>query len=318
MLLTGGLGGAHLAPTLAEVLGEQNLAVVVNVGDDLDWHGLRVCPDLDTVLYALGGHLDRERGWGRVGDTFTTTDALASLREAVWFSVGDRDLATHLVRSQLLATGRSLTEVTAELAARLGAGEVTVLPASDQPCATRLELRDGDRVDFQQWYVRDRAEPAVSAVLPGRGSAAPSVLAALNAAGAVVIGPSNPLTSIGTILALNGMPEAVAKVPVRLALSPVVVRAAEPSAAVAHHTRARRLLLASLGEVDSPAGVAAYYARRHPGLVTTFLLDYRDQVEAAEVAHHGLRPVPTDLLDPKELAKTLVSLLRDEALSPSA
>ena len=307
VLLSGGSGGAWLAPVLAQVLGPGNPTEVVNDGDDLDWHGLRVCPDLDTVLYALGGHLDTGRGWGRSGDTFVATAALAALGEASWFGVGDRDLATHLVRSEHLASGRSLTEATEALGRQLGAGAVTVVPASDQLCPTRLELEDGRWVGFQEWYVGERAEPAVRTVAPGQGPAASAALEALAAASAVVLGPSNPLTSIGTILALDGMAEAVGRVPLRFAVSPVAATAPPPGA-VAHHALARRQLLGASGDVDSPAGIAGHYARRYPGLVDSFVLDIQDAAQAPDVECLGMRPVLTRLLDPLQVATTLAGL----------
>ncbi len=312
VLLTGGLGGAHLAPALARALAPGPLTVVVNVGDDLDWHGLRVCPDLDTVLYAASGRLDRERAWGLVGDTFATRGALEELGEDGWFGVGDRDLATHLLRTERLRAGCSLTAVTAELGRRLGAVGLTVLPASDVPCPTTLELADGRRVGFQEWYVGAGAVPGVRAVLAGRGPAAPAALSALSVADAVVLGPSNPATSIGTILALDGMAEAVARVETVAAVSPTVV-AAPPAGAVEHHTRARRQLLAATGDEDSPAGVAAHYARCHPGLVGSFVLDDGDAADAADVARSGLRPVLAPLLDPDGLSAAVAGLVGEPA-----
>ncbi len=310
VLLSGGLGGAQLAPALARALGPVSLTVIVNVGDDLDWHGLRVCPDLDTVLYALGGHLDRERGWGRTGDTFTVTNALGVLGEAAWFGIGDRDLATHLVRSDLLKAGRSLTEVTMDLARRLGVRRPAVLPASDEPCPTVLELGDGRRIGFQEWYVGMGAVPAVRDVVFGTGAAAPAALDALDGAAAVVFGPSNPLTSIGTILALDGMTEAAAAVPRRIAVSPTVSAVGSPDGTITHHALARRQLLAASGQTDSPSGVATHYGCRHPGLVDLYLIDERDADEAADVANAGLRPVLAPLLDAAGLAASLTELLR--------
>lgn len=317
VLLTGGLGGAHLAPALARALGPGNLTVVANVGDDLDWHGLRICPDVDTVLYALGGQLDRERGWGIAGDTFTVRAALAGLGGPSAFGVGDRDLATHLVRAELLRTGRTLTEATAEVARRLGVDGPAVLPASDEPCPTRLELADGRWVGFQEWYVGAGAEPPVRSLAPGSGPAAPAVLAALARADAVVLGPSNPVSSIGTVLALDGLAEAVARVPTVVAVSPVVL-ASPPPGPVAHHALARRRLLAVTGDEDTPAGVARHYARRHPGLVDAYLVDERDGGEVPGVVRAGLCPEPARLLDPGALAGALAGLLGARAAAAGA
>jgi LPPG:FO 2-phospho-L-lactate transferase len=308
VLLTGGLGGAHLAPALADALGPGRLTVVVNVGDDLDWHGLRVCPDLDTVLYAASGRLDRARGWGLVGETFQARAALERLGEDGWFGVGDRDLATHLLRTERLRAGALLTEVTAELARHLGVRDLTVLPASDVPCPTTLELASGRRVGFQQWYVGAGAVPPIRRVVVARGPAAPAVLAALARADAVVLGPSNPVTSIGAILGLGGVVEALSGAETVVAVSPTVV-ASPPPPAVEHHARARRGVLAASGDADTPAGVAASYARRYPGLVGSFVLDEADAADAAGVAEVGLRPVIAPLLEPPGLAAVVADLV---------
>ena len=308
VLLTGGLGGAHLAPALARALGPGRLTVVVNVGDDLDWHGLRVCPDLDTVHYALSGRLDRERGWGLAGETFTVRATLEALGAPAWFGVGDRDMATHLVRSELLGRGRSLTAATAELAGRLGVDEPVVVPASDVPCPTRIELADGVWSGFQEWYVGMGAAAPVRAVDPARGPAAPAALEALARADVVVLGPSNPVTSIGTILALDGVREALSRAGPVVAVSPVV-GAEAPTSSVAHHTLARRHLLAASGDEDSAAGVARYYGRHHPGLVDTFVLDTGDAADAEAVAATGMAPVLAPVLDPDGLAAAVAGLL---------
>ncbi len=306
VLLTGGLGGAHLAPALARALGPGRLTVVVNVGDDLDWHGLRVCPDLDTVLYSLSGRLDAERGWGVVDETFVVRSALQALGEPAWFGVGDRDLATHLVRTELLRAGHTLTEVVAALAGRAWVSDPLVVPAADIPCPTHIELADGRRTGFQEWYVGMGAAVPVRAAEPASGPAAGAALAAVAAADAVVLGPSNPVTSIGTILALDGMAEAVARAGLVVAVSPSV-GGVPPTGAVAHHARARRELLAASGDEDSAAGVAGHYARCFPGLVDTFVLDAADASLAAEVAATGMRPVLARVLDPRGLARTVAA-----------
>lgn len=317
VLLTGGLGGAHLAPALARALGPARLTVVVNVGDDLDWHGLRVCPDLDTVLYALSGRLDRERGWGLVDETFTVRAALEALGAPEWFSIGDRDLATHLMRSEMLGSGRSLTVATAEIAARLGVREPVVVPASDVPCPTRIGLADGGWCGFQEWYVGMGATVPVRAVECAHGPAAPATLEALLRADAVVLGPSNPVTSIGTVLALDGVREAVARAGTVVAVSPVV-GAEPPTSAVAHHTMARRHLLAASGDEDSVAGIARYFARHHPGLVGTFVLDAGDAADAEAVAATGIVPELAPVLDPDGLARQVAAALARSERRPAA
>ena len=260
VLLSGGLGGAFLAPALARRLGPGRLTVVVNVGDDIDWHGLRVCPDLDTVLYALAGRFDHDRGWGLADDTFAVASSLTALGGDGRFQVGDQDLATHLLRTQRLRVGHSLTEVATELACRLGIGGAAVLPAADQPNQTRVVLADGRRVGFQDWYVGSQARPRLRAVELAAGPPARAALAALAAADAVIVGPSNPVTSIGAILALAGLRAAVKAVPTRIAVSPVVCCQSPTSPVLRHHARARRRVLATVGSADTPEGAAACYA----------------------------------------------------------
>lgn len=305
VLLSGGLGGARLAPALARRLGPGRLTVVVNVGDDVDWHGLRVCPDLDSVLYALAGCFDHERGWGIAGDTCQVASALADLGRPSWFQVGDLDLATHLRRTALLREGRTLTEVAVALADALGVDAVTVLPAADEPNPTHLALADGRRMGFQDWYVAEEARPRLEAVELAAGRGAPRALAALASADAVVIGPSNPVTSIGAMLALAGMRPAVAAVPTRVAVSPVVEGVPLSTDAVDHRARARRRVLATAGARDTPDGVARLYG----DLVHTFVLDARDAASLKGLRRHGVDAVSADLLDDHALADALVDLL---------
>lgn len=171
VLLTGGLGGARLAPALRDALGPDRLTVVANVGDDLTWHGLRVCPDLVSVTYSLAGLWDSERGWGLREETFRVRDALVDLDAPAWFNVGDRDLAYHLLRGDRVREGYSLTEATRELSRRLGIEEVEILPASDEPCETHMLLEDERLLHFQEWYVGERAKPELREVRLARGTA---------------------------------------------------------------------------------------------------------------------------------------------------
>jgi LPPG:FO 2-phospho-L-lactate transferase len=304
VLLTGGFGGARLVPHLADVLGPGQLTIIANVGDDLTWLGVRICPDVDANLYAMAGLWDSARGWGRADDTFRTRDALASLKVDPWFGVGDADLALHLLRTELLRSGRTLTEATVELARRLGVERATVLPASNEPSETHLRLSDERYVHFQEWYVRERARPAVRSVYLAGGPASPAALAALRDADAVVLGPSNPITSIGAILALSGMEEAVARVPLRIAVSPVVIRVDALDDAARAHTLARQRILASEECLDHPGAIAGRYKR----LVDYFVLDRADAEEQADVRSVELQPVLADLLDPVALAQTLKDL----------
>ena len=237
VILTGGFGGARLAPCLRDVLGEGKLSIVANVGDDLDWHGLRICPDLDSVTYSLAGLWDSERGWGLCDETFQVRDALANLGARSWFNVGDRDLALHLLRADHLRSGRSLTGAMRELSRRLDVAGVTVLPASDEPNETHMLLKDGRLLHFQEWYVGEGAKPELSEVRLAGGAASKEALRAIEGADVVVFGPSNPVTSIGAILALEGVEEALRRVPCRIAVSPVVVGIEPNDVGARHHGR---------------------------------------------------------------------------------
>lgn len=305
-LLAGGLGGARLAPVLARRLGAERLAVIANVGDDLDWMGLRVCPDLDSVSYALAGLWDRERGWGRREETFHARECLKAFGSPSWFGVGDRDLALHLERTRLLGAGQSLTQVTRELAGRLGVQGAEVLPSSDAPSPTRIRLRDGRLLDFQEWYVRERAVPEVAETMFTGAPASTAALAAVTAADAVILAPSNPLTSIGAILSLGGMREAVGRARRRIAVCPVVVGLPSSSPGIDHHARARRRVLEAVGKEDRPASIAGLYAE----LVDWFLVDRRDGDEVDAVRQAGMEPVLADLLDEHALAEEIERILR--------
>ena len=304
VLLAGGLGGARLAPALGRLVGPGRLTVIANVGDDLNWMSLRICPDVDSIVYSLAGLWDRARAWGRRGETFRVHAALRRFCCPTWFHVGDLDLALHLARTDRLARGRRLSDVTRDLAARLGVRDIAVLPASDEFAPTRVVLRDGRRLAFQEWYVRARARPPLSRVVVSRAAASPRALEARAAADAVVLGPSNPVTSIGAILALRGMRRAVGEVPRRIALSPVVVGRRSASATIEHHTRARRRALAADGGRDEPASIASRYA----GIADSFVVDRADAGESKEIRRLGLTPIVADLLAEQSLARALVDI----------
>ncbi len=218
--LSGGVGGARLVDGLAVVLPPEDLTVVVNTGDDFSHWGLRICPDLDTVLYTLAGLADRQRGWGLTDESFRTLAGVEALGGEVWFQLGDRDLATHLVRSERLAAGEALSAVTAGLCEALRVGP-RLLPMADEPCSTWIHC-DRGRLSFQDWLVRARGEPTVHAVsFEGSSVPAAGVLDAIRAADLVVLPPSNPYVSLDPILALDGVREAVAGRPV-VWVSPLV------------------------------------------------------------------------------------------------
>ena len=304
VLLSGGFGGARLVTALSESTASGYLSVIANTGDDLTWFGMRICPDVDAILYSLAGLWNAEAGWGRRGETFQTRDALTELSSPPWFNVGDLDLAFHLLRTELLNSGKTLTEATRELARRLRVRGVTVIPASDQPQETRVVLQDGRLLHFQEWYVRESAHPEVRQVRVPPGPASPAALNALRQADAVILGPSNPISSIGPILSRDGLRDLVRRVRCRIAVSPVVLGTGVPDAAVSHHARSRQRLLAAEGAADTPEGTAARYA----GLILHYVLDMADSARAADIERLGLNPVTCDLLDPRELARTLAEL----------
>ncbi len=284
--LAGGVGAARFLRGLVRVVPAGDLTVVANTGDDLRLHTLQVSPDLDTITYTLGGGVHPEQGWGRAEETLTVSRELAQrYGEPAWFTLGDRDLATHLVRTRLLAEGATLTEATAVIAAAWGLG-FTLLPMTDDPVATRIRTRDGRTLHFQEWWVGERGQPLVEAVwLEGAEDARPTtgVLDALDAADVVVLCPSNPVVSISTILALPGLRDALRRPPV-VGVSPIVggrvVRG-----------MADRLLPAVGVEVN-----AAAVARMYADFLGGWVLDAADAELADEVAAQGARVAVTDTL----------------------
>lgn len=284
--LAGGTGAAKLLRGLGRLVDPGDLTIIGNTGDDLCLWGLHVSPDLDTLCYTLGGVSDPGRGWGRRDESFHALEAMARFGEPTWFSLGDRDLATHLHRTRLLAEGRTLTEATAAVAAALGVAH-RVLPMCDQPVRTRLLGPDG-WLDFQEYFVRDKAQVAVRAVrYDGAASAvpAPGVVESLREARAVIVCPSNPITSVGPILAVPGISRALGecRAPV-LAVSPIVGGEAVSGPA--------GRLMAACGLPVSAAGVASAYA---PWL-DTLVVHHEDAGLATELSARGLGVLVADTL----------------------
>jgi LPPG:FO 2-phospho-L-lactate transferase len=304
VLLTGGFGGARLIPALRDAVSPGQLSVIANVGDDMTWFGLRVCPDVDSILYSLAGLWNSQTGWGLRGESFRVRDTVGALDAPPWFNVGDQDLAFHLLRTDLLRSGLTLTEVTRELARRLGIQKVAVIPASDQPSETHVVLDDGRVLHFQEWYVKEEARPSVKQVRVARGPASPAALKALRDSDAVILGPSNPVSSIGPILALEGVSDVVKGAPCRIAASPVALGVGSGDAGVRHHARARQRLLSAQEDTDNPKDIA----KRYSGLVEHFVLDRTDSEHVPEIEQLALNPVTCNLLSPEELADTLVRL----------
>ncbi|GID96048.1 2-phospho-L-lactate transferase [Amorphoplanes digitatis] len=297
VVLTGGIGGArflmgvraHARRNGAEV------TAVVNVGDDVRMHGLRICPDLDSVMYTLGGAADPERGWGRVGETWAIKEELTRYgAEPTWFGLGDKDIATHLVRTTMLNAGYPLSAVTAALCDRWQPG-ITMLPASDDRLETHVVADvEGERkaIHFQEWWVRHRGEvPTHRFVFVGAETAKPAagVLEAISAADVVLVAPSNPVVSIAPILAVQALKEAVQNGPAPVVgVSPIIGGA--PVRGMADRC------LATLGAEVSAAGVAGLYgARREGGLLDGWLVDTAD--EATEVPGVTTRAVPLWMTD---------------------
>jgi len=304
--LAGGVGGAKLAEGLYGVLPPDHLSVVVNTGDDLDLYGLRVCPDLDTVLYTLSGLADSVQGWGIAGDTFATLDLLGRYGAPTWFRLGDRDLATHIRRSELLRGGARLTAVMDGLARALGV-HARLLPMCDEPVVTRVRTPDGV-LDFQDYFVRRRhGDPVLGLEFTGIDAArvTDEVRDAVAEATAIVLCPSNPFVSVAPILAVPGLRDLLRSVGAPIvAVSPIVGGQALRGPAAA--------MLAALGHEVSALGVARLYQ----GLARGFVLDEEDSALAPAVEALGMRALVAPAVmrgpdDRRRLAAAVLSLVQD-------
>ena len=293
-VLAGGIGGARFLRGVRAACPDDEITAVVNTGDDVTLHGLRICPDLDSVMYTLAGVHDGPRGWGRQGETWRIREELSAYgAEPTWFQLGDLDIATHLVRTRMLDAGFSLTDVTAALCARWQPG-VTIVPMSDDRVETHVIVElDGRRraIHFQEWWVKHRAKlPAVGFVQVGVEEAdpAPAALAAITAADVVLLAPSNPVVSIGTILGVPGLREAVVNSPARVAgVSPIIGGAPVRGMADA--------CLPAIGVEVSAEGVGRHYgARKDGGLLDAWLIAEGDEATVPGVA---VRAVPLMMTD---------------------
>ncbi|QIX25941.1 2-phospho-L-lactate transferase [Nocardioides sp. JQ2195] len=325
-VLSGGMGGARFLQGLLHGLRSGDLPfasdttvnVVANTADDLWVHGLKVCPDLDTVMYTLGDGIDLERGWGRRDETWSVKEELASYGvEPTWFGLGDRDIATHLVRTQMLEAGYPLSAVTEALCRRWQPG-VRLLPMTDERVETHVAIADpeaasGKRViHFQEYWVRLRAEvPAEALVFVGldQSTPAPGVVDAITGADLVVVPPSNPVVSVGTILGVPGIREALldTAAPV-VGLSPIV--------GASHVRGMAEQMLTSIGVEVSAAGVAGHYgARSQGGVLDGWLVDERDADQVERIRSGGIecRAVPLMMTTPaatSAMAAAAVALVR--------
>jgi LPPG:FO 2-phospho-L-lactate transferase len=283
VVLAGGIGGARFLRGLLAAAPEAEITVIGNTGDDIHLFGLKVCPDLDTVMYTLGGGIHEEQGWGRAEETFTVKEELAAYGVGPeWFGLGDRDFATHIVRTQMLAAGYPLSAVTEALCARWNPG-VRLIPMSDDRIETHVLVEtDGERkaIHFQEYWVRLRAAVPAHAVVPvGAETAkpAPGVLEAIGAADVIVFPPSNPVVSIGTILAVPGIREAVAAQTV-VGVSGIIGGAPVRGMADA--------CLTAIGVDTSAVAVAAHYG---PELINGWLVYDQDKAAADDPALAGIQ-----------------------------
>ncbi|WP_231502876.1 2-phospho-L-lactate transferase [Blastococcus sp. URHD0036] len=301
VVLAGGIGGARFLSGLKDVTSGSRITAVVNTGDDVTLHGMRICPDLDTVMYTLGGGIDPERGWGLAGETWRVKEELAAYgAEPTWFGLGDRDLATHLIRTRMLDAGYPLSQITTALADRWQPG-VDLVPMSDQRVETHVLVTDPDSgrpaaIHFQEWWVRHRAElPATGFVQVGVDDArpAPGVAEAFARADAVLLAPSNPVVSIGTVLGVPGLRDALLAAPGKVVgVSPIV--GGGPVRGMADRC------LPVVGVEVSAEGVGRHYgARSDGGLLDAWLIAPGD---AADVPGVDVRQVPLLMTDPEATA----------------
>lgn len=286
VVLSGGVGGSRFLAGLMGALPEARVTVVGNTGDDFEVHGLHVSPDLDTCAYALAGLGDWERGWGLRAETWAAAEQFRRLGTETWFQLGDGDLATHVWRSEQLRRGRPLSEITRKMAEQLHLG-FSLLPMSDDRVETRVLTKDGRDLHIQEYLVRERCQPPIERIEyrgVDRARPAPGVLRALAEADVLILAPSNPVISIGPILALPGLRRELAAVPQGVAVSPIVAGEAIKGPAVA--------MLESLGVAASASGVARIYA----DLVQHLVLDRRDADLVEEVSATGVEPHLCDTL----------------------
>ncbi|HEX2296527.1 MAG TPA: 2-phospho-L-lactate transferase [Actinomycetota bacterium] len=301
--ICGGVGAAKLLIGLGRALGGTGLTAVVNTGDDDEIYGVHVAPDLDTVTYWLAGVADFGRGWGIAGDTFDVVEGLRELGEDAWFNLGDRDLATCIFRTSLLRAGATLTEATRRVADAFGLVP-QVLPMTDDRVRTRVACADGRTLSFQEYFVRERCEPEVTGVSfegADRAAPGPRVVESIASADAVVVCPSNPVVSVGPILAVPGVAAALAGHPFVVAVSPIVAGTAVKGPA--------DRMLESLGHGSSAASVARLYA----GFCDHFVVDERDAAEVEPIRALGLEcsALDTMMVDgtvSEKLARDLVAL----------
>ena len=313
VVLTGGTGGAKFVDGLRRVVPAEELTIIVNTGDDHEWWGLYVSPDIDSVVYMMADLLSSERGWGVRGDTFHCLQAMKELGEEAWFSVGDRDLATHLLRTQLLSKGQTLSEATSFIAQKLGLRS-RILPMSDMRVETRVDTPAGN-LSFEEYFVKRWYQDPVNAVHfvgSSEAEAAPGVVEAIASAQAVLIAPSNPVTSIGPILAVPGIREALQATAAKVvAVSPIIGKAAVSGPAAN--------LMKAQGLPVSIAGVAKAYE----SFLDILMADDSDAAAALSLTSDRLQAHCTNIMmrdteDKTRIARTALTLACPEVLTESA
>lgn len=311
VVLAGGVGAARFLQGVVQVVAPEHVTAIVNTGDDLDFHGLHVSPDVDIVMYTLAGLVDETKGWGIQGDTFSCLHFLARYGEETWFGLGDRDLATCLMRTKLLRSGRSLSEATDYLRRSLGVG-VRLLPMTDAAVQTAIITPEGV-LPFQEYFVKRRQQDEVRGFrLNGveKATPAPGVIEALYVAKAILIAPSNPFVSIGTILQITGVRQALEARRDRVAaVSPIIGGAAVKGPAAQ--------MLAGMGSEVSACGVARLYQ----GIVGSWILDEVDASLAGQVEALGMRAIVaptlmTGLAEKRALAEVALRAVGALATQP--
>lgn len=303
-VLAGGVGAARFLTGLVRVVPPEEITVIANTGDDVELHGLHISPDLDTITYTVAGAIDPERGWGLAGESWNAMEGLRRYGGIDWFNLGDRDLATHLYRTQRLREGAGLATVTAEVARAWGLS-LRLLPVTEDRLRTMVTVVDEGEIGFQEYFVRRHHDVAVASLrFEGAAEARPAdgVLDAIAAADVVVVAPSNPLVSIGPLLAVPGVREAVVAARERtVAISPIIGGAALKGPA--------DRMMRELGHDASATGIARIYRE----LAAVVVLDRADEALAPAVRSEGVRAVVTDtVMSTPEVAADLARTVLDE------
>lgn len=290
----GGVGAAKFLDGLIRVVPQEDITVIGNVGDDIEFYGLHVSPDLDIVTYTLAGLVDQTKGWGFADDTFHLQDTLRRYGVKSWFNLGDRDLATHIYRTEQLRKGRYLSDVTQEITKHLGL-RINLLPATNDPLQTYV-IADGRRMHFQEYMVKRQTKPKVSKIIfSGSRTAKPtrSVLKSIIDASGIIICPSNPIVSIGAILAVEGIRNALRKTSAKIVgVSPIIGGKTVKGPA--------DKLLKAVNVEPSATGVAELYS----DFLDTFIIDNVDKQLASSITALGIKPVVTNTLMETLTAKT--------------